>query len=355
MPPRLDDALIHQNYGTLDHVVDDDPRFFDRFYFNLHAIDGLLSMSHGIGVYPNMKVMDGFAVVATPEVQVNVRASRELVSGDRDNMNVGPLHAEIIEPMKRWHFVLDENPQGIAYDITYTANFAPLDTKRLISIVNERRVWDWSHFGAVGRVEGWIKLDGETTTLDPARHWAVRDRSWGVRPGIAVIEDMTEWMTQANWGTRHNWVCAQLETFYLWYFQTQETDETPRFFDGLVRWHASQGGAQEAVTKIVRRFNFGAEEYFQSVEIDVHLASGRVLPVKMRRLPTCVHLRGGNYGGKDGLIHGMRQGPLKVSGERWAPADSRANPASMGLQDHVVEITCGGETGYGIFELSYGT
>ena len=32
--PLLDDALIHQNYGMLDNVVDKDPRFFDRFYFN---------------------------------------------------------------------------------------------------------------------------------------------------------------------------------------------------------------------------------------------------------------------------------------------------------------------------------
>ena len=32
---------------------------------------------------------------------------------------------------------------------------------------------------------------------------------------------------------------------------------------------------------------------------------------------TSICLRGGNYGGKDGVIHGMPQGPLKVTGEGW--------------------------------------
>ncbi|MSR14090.1 MAG: hypothetical protein EXR86_05870 [Gammaproteobacteria bacterium] len=321
----------------------------------MHATDGSLSMASGIGVYPNTGVMDGFAVIGTPDLQVNVRGSRELVAGDRDCMTIGPIHAEILDPKKRWRFRLEENDYGVSYDLTYQANFEALETKRLISIVEDRRVWGWSHFGHVGRVEGWLKLDGNTIKLDPAQHWAVRDRSWGVRPGIAVIEDMTEWFKQARWGTRHNWVCVQLESFYLWYFQTQETDETPRFFDGLVRWHPSHGGQQEAVAKIVRRFDFGPEEFFRELEVDVHLESGRVLPVKMRRLPTTTHLRGANYGGKDGAIHGMPQGPLKVVGERWQPADSRVTAASMGLQDHVVEVTCAKERGYGICELSYGT
>ncbi|WP_018990700.1 hypothetical protein [Aromatoleum toluclasticum] len=353
--PRLDDLLIHQNYGTLDNIVESDPRWFDRFYFNLQAIDGSLSIAQGIGVYPNMKVSDGFACIATPELQVNVRSSRELVGGDRDVMAVGPLHAEVVEPMKRWRFWLDDNPYGARYEFDYVANFEAMEPMRLVSEVKGRKVWDWTHFGHVGRVEGWVELDSRRIALTPDRHYAVRDRSWGVRPGIAVIEDMTEWFRQANWGTRHNWVCVQLDSFYLWYFQTQEQDGTPRFFEGLVRWSDAKGGAQEKVTHIVRRFELGPNEHFEGCAVDVHLASGRVLPVKMRRLPTCVHLRGGNYGGKDGVIHGMRQGPLKVTGERWEPADSRLNPASMGLQDHVVEVSCEGETGCGIFELSYGT
>ena len=123
MPTRLDDALIHQNYGTLEQVVDTDPRWFDRFYFDLQAIDGSLSIAQGIGVYPNMGVMDGFSLFCLPDKQVNVRASRELVNGNRDEMDVGPIHAEILVPMKSWRFWLEENAQGATYDFTYTSDF----------------------------------------------------------------------------------------------------------------------------------------------------------------------------------------------------------------------------------------
>jgi hypothetical protein len=355
MTARLDDALIHQNYGTIDNVVETDPRWFDRFYFNLQALDGSMSLSHGTGVYPNQQVMDGFGIIATPEAQVNVRASRELVNGNRDEMDIGPLHAEILEPMRRWRFRLDENEYGISYDFTYTANFKAMETKRLVSMVDNRRVWDWSHFGHVGQVEGSARMGDRKFTLAPETHWAIRDRSWGVRPGVAVLEDMSAWFRQANWGARYNWVCVQVESFYLWYFQTQDEDGTPRFFKGLVRWSEAAGGAEETVNKIVRRFEFGAGEHFQRVEVDVHLESGRVLNVRMRRLPTTVHLRGANYGGYNGIIHGMKQGPLKVAGERWEPSDSRKNPVTLGILDHVVEVAYQSERGCGIFELSFGS
>jgi hypothetical protein len=355
MPTRLDDALIHQNYGTLEHVVEDDPRWFDRFYFNLQAVDGSFSIAQGIGVYPNMQVMDGFSLFCTPEFQINVRASRELANGNRDEMDIGPLHAEILEPMKRWRFRLDENEYGASYDFDYIANFQPLEPLRLISTVDGRRVWDWTHFGHVGRVEGWAKIDGKKIELMQDRHWAIRDRSWGVRPGIAVIEDTSAWFKQANWGSRYNWVCVQLESFYLWYFQTHETDGTGRFFEGLIRWSDNAGGTQEKVAKIVRKVDFAEDEHFLNAAVEVHLASGRVLNVNMRRLPTSLHLRGGNYGGFNGIIHGMKQGTLKVAGERWEPSDSRRNPVSFGIQEHVVEATCNGERGYGIFEIPFGS
>ena len=41
----------------------------------------------------------------------------------------------------------------------------------------------------------------------------------------------------------------------------------PRFFKGLVRWSEGAGGAEETVSKISRRFEFGAGEHFQSVEV----------------------------------------------------------------------------------------
>lgn len=352
---KLDDALIHQNYGTIANVVDEDVRWFDRYYMNLQAIDGSLSIGQGTGVYPNMGVMDGFGMISTPDFQVNVRASRELVNGDRDVMTVGPVHAEIIEPMKVWRFWLEENEQGITYDFLFESDFDAMEAARLESIVEGRRVFDWTHFAHAGRARGWARVDGKTIDLRPDSHYIIRDRSWGVRPGTAVIADMAAWWREANWGSRHNWLCAQVDSFYIWYFLTEEADGTGRYFEGLVRWNEAHGGGQEAIARVERRMNFAADDHFLSAGVDIHLASGRVLPINLRRTDTSAHLRGGGYGGINGLIHGMKQGPLTIVGERWEPADSRHNPASMGLQDHVVELTWEGERGCGILELGFGT
>ena len=355
MPSQFDDALIHQNYGTIDNVVDDDPRWFDRFYLNIQAADGSLSLAQGIGVYPNMKVMDGFGLISTPDWQVNVRASRELVSGDRDKMDVGPVHARILEPMARWRFWLNENDQGIRYDFEFSSTFPTMDPARLESVVEGRRVFDWTHFAHVGSVSGWYEIGGERAELTPDRHFAIRDRSWGVRPGTAIIADMAAWWREANWGSRHNWVCIQFQSFYIWYFQTEESDGTPRYFEGLVRWSKAAGGRQEKLSHVERDMQFGEGDHFHGAEVRLHLQSGEIMALKMERQRTCAHLRGAGYGGINGIIHGMKQGPLVVASERWEPADSRLNPASMGLQDHVVQASCEGEPGIGIIELGFGT
>lgn len=355
MTSKLDDALVHQNYGTVANVVDDDQRWFDRFYMNLQAIDGSLSIAHGTGAYPNMGVMDGFGMISTPDFQVNVRGSRELVGGNRDEMAIGPVHAEIIEPMKTWRFWLEENDQNITYDFQFEGNFKAMDAARLESIVDGRRVFDWTHFCQVGRANGWAKVDGRTIDLRPETHFVIRDRSWGVRPGTAVVADMAAWWREANWGSRHNWLCVQLESLFIWYFLTEESDGTQRYLEGLVRWSDSKGGGQEAISKVERKLTFGSGDHFLSGAVEIHLASGKVLPIALRRMQTSAHLRGGGYGGLNGVIHGMKQGSLKIAGERWEPADSRENPATMGLQDHVIEVTWEAEVGYGILELGFGT
>lgn len=355
MTSKLDDALIHQNYGTLANVVDDDIRWFDRYYMNLQAIDGSLSIGQGTGVYPNMGVMDGFGLISTPEFQVNIRVSRELVNGNRDEMSVGCVHAEILEPMKTWRFWLDENQYGISYDFLFESSFKPMEPSRLESVVDGRRVMDWSHFAHVGRARGWAKIEDRTIELRPETHYIVRDRSWGVRPGTAIIADMAAWWREANWGSRHNWVCVQLESFYLWYFLSEEEDGTVRYFEGLIRWSGACGGRQETITKVTRKMEFEPGHHFINASVEVHLESGKLLQINLRRMATCAHLRGAGYGGINGIIHGMRQGPLTVVGERWEPTDSRENPVSLGLQDHVVEATWNDEQGCGILEVGFGT
>ena len=124
MLTKMDEYLIHQTYSTIDHVADGDPRWFDRYWFLISDAQGKLCIGQGMGVYPNMSVMDSWAIVVMNNKQRNLRASRELMH-DRENMTVGPLHAEVLEPLKRWRLVLDENAYGFSYDLEFDGMAPP--------------------------------------------------------------------------------------------------------------------------------------------------------------------------------------------------------------------------------------
>ena len=78
MLTSLDDSLWHQLPTTFDHVGTSDPRFFDRYWFAAYAPDGSAAVQITLGVYRNMNVLDGGAVVVHRGKQYNVRVSRSL-------------------------------------------------------------------------------------------------------------------------------------------------------------------------------------------------------------------------------------------------------------------------------------
>jgi hypothetical protein len=184
----------------LTHLPETDAAgWFDRFWVNAHALDGRTTVSQGIGVYRNTGVVDAFAIVVRGRDQRMVRASRAL-GAEPGPLAVGPIAAEIVEPLRSWRFALSPgNDAGIAYDFTFTGAFAPIDCGRMR---------DWSHFVQAGRAQGSLTLDGERIALDPAGWRAGRDRSWGLRP-------------ETN--TRFNWVCAQsaARTSGIWRWRTR--------------------------------------------------------------------------------------------------------------------------------------
>ncbi|HEY7200842.1 MAG TPA: hypothetical protein VIC57_11540, partial [Candidatus Dormibacteraeota bacterium] len=61
----LDDYPIHQVAEVMRHVGTSDRNFYDRYYFNCHRCGPDLFLAAGLGQYPNLGVVDAFAVVAT--------------------------------------------------------------------------------------------------------------------------------------------------------------------------------------------------------------------------------------------------------------------------------------------------
>src|SRR3546814_17222490 len=72
---RMDDTLWHQTSEPFAHVDNSDPRFFDRYWFNVVAPDGRTSIQVTMGAYRNMNVLDAGVVVVRAGRQFNLGAS----------------------------------------------------------------------------------------------------------------------------------------------------------------------------------------------------------------------------------------------------------------------------------------
>src|SRR5215469_13372834 len=117
---KLDDYPIHQTPEPLAHPATSDRNAYDRTWFNGYAADGSWYFALGLAVYPHRGIMDcGFSVVTRDGRQHCFFASRRAPI-ERTELQVGPFRLEIQEPMRRTRVVLDQNPSGLACDITFS-------------------------------------------------------------------------------------------------------------------------------------------------------------------------------------------------------------------------------------------
>src|SRR5262245_42418784 len=175
-----DDYPVHQTADVVRHVVTSDRNFYDRYYFNLHASGPELFLVMGMGQYPNLGVQDAFAVARRGTRHHVVRASRAL--GDRRDTSVGPFRIEVLEPLRRLRFTLDETEHGIAFDLVWQGSIAAHQEPRHFIRRHGRVLFDTSRFAQTGCWSGSLRIGGERFEVTPDRWWGTRDRSWGVRP-----------------------------------------------------------------------------------------------------------------------------------------------------------------------------
>ena len=78
-----------------------------------------------MGKYTNRNVLDGYAGISRGVEQITVRGSRRLFPRP-DLTAVGPIRYEVLEPMQRVRFALEENEcQPIAFDWVFEAAVPP--------------------------------------------------------------------------------------------------------------------------------------------------------------------------------------------------------------------------------------
>lgn len=341
MLTEFDDYFIHQTIDTIDHVASTDPRFQDRLYFNVHGKSDAFLLNLGIGAFPNQNVMDGYICAVRGTRQTNLRVARPL-KHDRVRIFAGPLHLDILEPMKRWHLQLEPNQSGIAFDLVFEARTQPLEHHPIYQRSDGYVVWHQQHLQQSGTYTGWVEVDGERMPADEL--WGSRDRTWGVRgpqPG-----------TKLNTGTAPRataslWLSAQFPSFAVHCWAGKDAEGRDVFIDGAV----ARVGSTEPL-KHFKTWSYEVRRKADNWPIETLLSfideDGHEVRINARPTDLAIHLAGTGYA--DGFF-GQRRDSVHVEGESWDVADPDARKTYGRLGGDVLcQFECDGERGWGVFE-----
>ncbi|HXW33170.1 MAG TPA: hypothetical protein VEJ87_01235, partial [Acidimicrobiales bacterium] len=125
MPVPLDEHPIHQAPLSIRHMATSDRNAYDRSYFNAHDRTGEIFLVTGLGVYPNLGVIDAYATVRRGRTQDTVRFS-DALGEHRMDQRVGSYDIEVIDPLERIRIRCDPE-DGVAFDLTWTGSFPAVD------------------------------------------------------------------------------------------------------------------------------------------------------------------------------------------------------------------------------------
>jgi hypothetical protein len=357
---HADEGLNHQIVDTFATVSESDLAWTEKVWGSLAAIDGSLQIGFGLGKYANRGVMDGFAAVSRGRSQWTVRASRDL-SHSPEDIAVGPIRYEVIEPLQRVRFVLEPNAvQPISFDVELAGVLPPSFEDR--NLKRNRRTGridvNVIRYHQGGWATGTVTVDGVTHTIAPDTWFGYRDHSWGVRQAVgAPVPDLRP--------TRP--VVTQRPSGFKWSPMFLRRPDGSHFEMAI---HAAEGidvssahlvdadGRQEALRRVTPQMRYDPRTRFVlDGELVITTQAGDERRVAVERVGDCgIFLKLGGYGPWKGHKHGTWMGPLVVDGEHIEDCwDDEHLPLLGQLRDTPIRVSEGDAHGFGIMEsMMYG-
>ena len=351
MTVPLDEFPIHQAPLSLRFPATTDRNFYDRCYFNAHDRTGDIFLVTGLGVYPNLGVIDAYATVRRGDRQTTVRAS-DALGDDRLDQRVGPYRIEVIEPLHRIRIICDGDAHGIGFDLTWEWSFPVVDEPRHLHRMGTRAILEASRFAQLGTWAGSLRVDGEDLMVTPDRWLGSRDRSWGIRP-VGEAEPGGRWAAeQAMHGFWWTYVPLRFEEFGIVVIMQEDADGHRSLNEAVRVWPASSGRPPEQLgwPQVDIRYAPGTRHPEAAT---VHLADRhrRPVTVEVETMGSVVLNAGPGYGGDPDWTHGQWMGRGWISGVTHDMNDPAVTGrAPFGVIDHVARATCDGQEGWGLFE-----
>ena len=350
MAVPLDEYPIHQAPISMAYMDTGDRNAYDRCYLNAHDRTGDVFLVTGLGVYPNLGVIDAYATVRRGDHQYSIRTS-DALGDDRMRQAVGPYRVEVIDPLHKLRLVCDADDHGIGFDMTWEGSFPVVDEARHTWRRNGRINLDAQRFAQVGTWEGVLRVDGQELAVTPDRWVGTRDRSWGIR-GVGEAEPPGRAGDEPIEGFWWLYVPLRFDDFSILVILQEDPDGT-RVLNDVVRvWPESSG----------RR-----PEQLGWPEVDIHYASGTRIPtgasitlterggkplqLEVESLGYVALNIGAGYGGDPDWSHGQWRGRGFVEGAVYDLNDPAVfGRASFSVIDHVGRATLDGQVGWGLFE-----
>ncbi|MGE0859672.1 MAG: hypothetical protein AB7I01_07980 [Gammaproteobacteria bacterium] len=339
----MDDTLWHQIASTFDHVGTSDPRFFDRHWFAFYAPDGSGAAQVTMGVYRNMNVLDGAAVVIRDGLQYNLRASQSL--GRDFATRLGPLVIEAVTPLEAFRLTLDQ-PGHLRGEIDWRAVVPPHEEQPHFRRQRARVVEDYQRFDQVGLANGWLETGG--VRVDVRDWWACRDHSWGVRPRMGIREPRTgeeEGLDERGFALAFLFFSTETLAGHA---QLNGREGEERYVTGMVRERAS--GREWAIAALELEVAlYPGTRRFERATLTARLDDGTPLELTAHANGAAIAMQGLGYSGgyHDRMGLGVWRGAEVLETDVWnvsAPArivypDGRANEHWHRIQPVRVEAT----------------
>ncbi|MCU1641990.1 MAG: hypothetical protein JWN03_2265 [Nocardia sp.] len=349
-----DEGFNHQIADTVATVATSDLAWTEKVCAMACAPDGSRQLGFGLGQYKNRNVLDAYAGISQGVEQITVRGSRTLAP-EPELTSIGPIHYEIVEPLKKIRFRLDENDcQPIAFDWLFEAALPAQLEDRTHMRRGYRVMSDLVRYHQIGTASGWVSIDGVRTDFDD---WvSTRDHSWGVRYDVgAPLTDVESMDLPPEVSFRMIWAPILMTRpdgsrygLHL-HYQIIQMDG---YFSKTVMGGVEHDTWFEKWKDLVPDLTFDpVNRRLRGGEILATTEDGKERVLTLETLSdTGFHLGAGLYFGFDGQHHGSWRGPqLHLDGERIPDCSTHEAARRLHqIRDTVIRVTdSSGAIGYG--------
>jgi hypothetical protein len=347
MPHPLDEFPVHQAPLSMQYVASSDRNFYDRYYFNAHDRTGDIFLVTGLGVYPNLGVIDAYATVRRGDRQWAVRFS-DALGDDRLAPAVGAYRIEVIEPLQKVRLICDGDDLGLGFDLTWDGSFEAVEEQHHIMRTGDRAILDACRFAQVGTWEGAMRVAGDELRVDSPRWVGTRDRSWGIRP-VGEPEPAGRNADEPLDGFYWLYVPLRFEDFAVVVI-VQELPDGFRTLNDATRIWRDGRIEQLGWPRVEIDYRPGTRHPEHAV---LHLTDpdGKPVVIEVDTLGFVVLHAGAGYGGDPDWGHGQWRGRAFAEGQEYDMNDPDIVARTpFGVIDHVGRAVCDGAEGWGLFE-----